>query len=192
MPEKAFTPTEEQIASIDPDSGPWEVKIKHRLFRYTPLAKPDGRPSGFAFASRGDTISLLHLDDLQRGLRRGAFVDPTASADDPTGEGPGDFNARADLVEFVKGHKVDDVLAKAGSDPDMAQLLLDAELEAKPKDGEPRKGVLSGLQAVIDAYLDPAHPADPPLAPLGSDAPVTDPGDENEDGDDEGSHSEEE
>lgn len=204
MPKIALTPTEEQIASIDPASGPWSgIEILHRQFHYTPLADDEGNPSGFAYARNGDVITLLHHEDLVRGLKIGAFVDPTSSHDEGFGEGPGDYTARPDLVEYVKDHKTDDVLAYVGSDPDLAQLMMEAELQAKPNGGEPRKGVLAGLQAVIDAYLDPSTPADAPLT-LGDHASavasgsepesgtITEPAVENEDGDDGDDSSEEE
>lgn len=163
MPKFAYTPTPEEIEAVDPDSGPWEVEILHRLFHYAPYEKVDEFGSGgFAWARNGDVVTLVNHEDFVRGLKHGAFVDPSKTISPVYGEGPGDFGARPDLVEFVKNHKVDDVIAEAGSDPDMAQLLLDAENEAKPSSkGEPRKGVVSGLQAIIEDYLDPNTPAGP-------------------------------
>lgn len=202
MPKYPYEPTAEEIEQVDPDDGPWEVEIYHRLFHYVPNLDDDGEPLGFAYARNGDVITITQHDDLVRGLKHGAFVNPATSYDEVRGEGPGDFAARSDLVEFVKEHKVDDVVARAGSDPDMAQLLMDAENEAKPsRDGEARKGVISGLQAVIDEYLDPNTPAGAGEGDLtlddharavatGTEPEHTEP--ENEDGASEEDHSEEE
>jgi hypothetical protein len=183
MPKFPYTPTPEEIAAVDPDSGPWEVEIIHRLFQYAPFPKVDEFGSGgFAFARNGDVVTLVNHEDFVKGLKFGAFVDPSKTIEDGYGEGPGDFGARPDLVEFVKEHKVDEVIAHAGSDPDMAQMLIDAENEAAPSSkGEPRKGVIHGLQAIIDHYLDPATPAgggDGTLVAGGGEPAATD-GDEN-------------
>lgn len=177
---------EDELAKVSADDGPWTVEVIHRLFHYAPFVKEhDFDPGGFAFARNGETVELVNRDDYVRGLRFGAFVDPARSIEPDYGEGAGDFAARPDLVEFVKEHKVDDILAEANGDADMAQLLIDAENEAKPHGGEPRKGVLSGLQAIIDTYLDEATRPDatpPATAPDGTTVP--DPGDENENGND--------
>jgi len=53
------------------------------------------------------------------------------------------------LAEWIKTERptVNDVVQASGGDPDVAQKLLEAESQAT--DGEPRKGVLEGLSAVI-------------------------------------------
>jgi hypothetical protein len=53
------------------------------------------------------------------------------------------------LTEWIRAERptVNDVVQASGGDPDVAQKLLEAESQAT--DGEPRKGVLEGLSAVI-------------------------------------------
>lgn len=53
------------------------------------------------------------------------------------------------LADWIKTERpnVNDVVQASGGDPDVAQKLLEAESQAT--DGEPRKGVLEGLSAVI-------------------------------------------
>lgn len=168
MPPHALVLTDDQIAAIDPADGPWPVRIAHRIFQYSPFTDDAGNPAGNAWARNGDDIELKNHADFVKGLRHQAFVDPRAVGPDPAPMGAGDFSARPDLVEFVNDHKVDEVLAAVGDDPDLAQLYLDAERQAKGDNA--RKGVLSGLQAVIDNYIDPATPADAPPLTLGDHA----------------------
>jgi len=54
-----------------------------------------------------------------------------------------------DLADWIKTEHpiVNDVVQASGGDPDVAQKLLEAESQATG--GEPRKGVLEGLSAVI-------------------------------------------
>lgn len=54
-----------------------------------------------------------------------------------------------DLAEWIRNDRptVNDVVQASGGEPDVAQKLLEAETQAT--DGEPRKGVLEGLSAVI-------------------------------------------
>jgi hypothetical protein len=54
-----------------------------------------------------------------------------------------------ELADWIKTERptVNDVVQASGGDPDVAQKLLEAESQAT--DGEPRKGVLEGLSAVI-------------------------------------------
>lgn len=194
--------TEEQIDTIDPSSGPWTVEVWVRLFRYAPNAREDGSPLGFALARSGQVIELQHYDDLVRGLRTGAFVDPATAEPAEPEPGPGDVNAREDLVAYVKEHKTDDILARVGSDPDMAALMLDAELAAKPNSGEPRKGVVAGLTKVISDYMNPEVPPAPsaegtaippvPDETTTGDTTVTPPEPENENGSAEDNNSEKE
>lgn len=200
MPKFPLLVTDEDELAAVPAEGPWTVEVIHRLFHYAPFPKEHAfDPGGFAFARNGETVELVNRDDYVRGLRFGAFVDPSRSIEPTFGEGAGDFAARPDLVEFVKEHKVDDILDEAHGDADMAQLLIDAENEAKPHNGEPRKGVIHGLQAIIDTYLDEGTPPGGPDAATAPDGtatgdggPIPDPGDENEDGGDGEKTSEEE
>jgi hypothetical protein len=54
-----------------------------------------------------------------------------------------------ELVDWIQTEKptVNDVVGASGGDPDVARKLLEAE--SKATDGEPRKGVMEGLSAVI-------------------------------------------
>lgn len=55
----------------------------------------------------------------------------------------------ADLIDWIteEGPTVNEVLDASDGDPDLARRLLDAEEAAT--EGEPRKGVVEGLSAVI-------------------------------------------
>lgn len=163
MPQKfPLTPSDEQIEAVSGSDGPWEVEIIARLFKYSPYEKTEENPTGgFAVARAGDVVTLLNRDDYVKGLRFGVFVDQERTAEAAAGEGPGDFAARPDLVEFVKEHSTDEVLAYAAGNADVAAMLIDAEQEALPHNGTARKGVISGLQAVIDTYLDETTPVEP-------------------------------
>jgi hypothetical protein len=54
-----------------------------------------------------------------------------------------------ELTEWIQTERptVNDVVQASGGDPEVAKKLLEAETQAQ--DGEPRKGVLEGLSAVI-------------------------------------------
>lgn len=91
---------------------------------------------------RQDQVNALTIYDQAQGTGLGTLADPVA----PAAAAPA---ADDEVVAFVREATVDDVVAKAGSDPLLAQRLLDAEHTAN--DGEPRKGVVDGLTKIIEA-----------------------------------------
>jgi hypothetical protein len=100
----------------------------------------------------GQRIELLG-DDYVRLINGGAVVD----ADSPEAEGAAvdeevlDVNTASvdDLARWIEAEKpnVQEVVNASGGEADLAKKLLEAESQAT--DGDPRKGVLEGLTAVI-------------------------------------------
>jgi hypothetical protein len=99
----------------------------------------------------GQKIDLLS-DDYVRLINGGAVVD----ANSPEAEGSVDEEVLDvttasvdDLARWIEGEKpnVQDTVNASGGEPDLARKLLEAESQAT--DGEPRRGVLEGLTAVI-------------------------------------------
>jgi len=104
-------------------------------------------------ADRGDVV-FLHKADIQRGESLDAFVmEGAAPAASPAGDGTEEvFVSEMDdeeLEAWIREDQptVDDTVGAAGTDADLARRLLDAE--ARATDGDPRKGVITGLGEVI-------------------------------------------
>lgn len=120
-----------------------ERTVAWRSFRYT---DEGGR---VRTASRGDLIALSSEEEAE-AERIGAIQ---AGAGKPEGEPELDMDAATveELEEWLTDERptVAEVLSRAGSDPDLAQRLLDAEDAATG--GDPRRGVEAGLLKVIEA-----------------------------------------
>lgn len=152
-----------------------EVKIQHAQFLYyveTQYTDPETQEEGTRLSRRiamhGETVDIPRQEDIDRGEEAGAFVDEDAMADEQAVEGDTaaedadaanaqeaggvpDINANHDeLVAWVSDTKPneDAMVNAAQGDPAMAQALMDAEEEASG--GQPRKGVMTRLQAIVD------------------------------------------
>jgi hypothetical protein len=114
-------------------------------------------------ARHGETVTLEQMGLLgqMKGEGSGAFytteererIEAGQNPDEPlsSGEG-GDLSSMGEyeLAEYIKSNNltVNDTVALAGTDKDMAHRVLQAENIAT--DGEPRKGVEAGLTAIIE------------------------------------------
>jgi hypothetical protein len=107
------------------------------------LAHGDARPTD---AAKGE---LERLDNL------GAFAAPEQAAGEGGSEGEVPTEPGAVLAWMERQQKVSDVLAMVGTNPELAQAALDAEVSVTG--GEPRKSLKEGLEKVIeDAKAAPA------------------------------------
>ena len=116
-------------------------------------------------ARQGDTLGELSEEDEARAQDLGVFDDPPPmpglvdrDAGPPTA---GDDTSPADDPEgWLREQRpsVKDVVSAAGSDPVLAARLLDAE--SAVTDGKPRKGVVEGLTAIVEAAGGDTSPAD--------------------------------
>jgi len=114
---------------------------------------------------QGETVPPEELNDynLERGERLGSFytdeeleneahlAPPGPPAAAPPGEQPSfDEMGESELADYIMQNKpnVGDTVAMAQNNPDTAQRLLEAEHIAT--DGEPRAGVVKGLNAIIE------------------------------------------
>lgn len=88
---------------------------------------------------------------ITSGVVRDVQTDEETGEEIPEDEELLDVNKATvdELAEWIRTERpnVNDVVQASGGDPDIAQKLLEAESQAT--DGEPRKGVLEGLSAVI-------------------------------------------
>jgi hypothetical protein len=103
-------------------------------------------------ALRGDTVDIPRDEDVERGERTGTFVSEVEQASPVVEDDSGlDFSDHGALVGWIKKEhpNVNTVVAAAEDDPEKAQMLLAAEEEATG--GQPRKGVSSGLNLIINA-----------------------------------------
>jgi hypothetical protein len=120
-------------------------------------------------AKRNETVTLEQIGLLaqQKGERSGAFYTDEERERIEAGENPdqplssssgGDVSSMGEyeLAEYIKGANpdgkeltVNETVALAGGDADMAHRVLQAENIAT--DGEPRKGVETGLTSIIEA-----------------------------------------
>lgn len=109
-------------------------KIKILGFTYK---NPEGRTR---YARRGEEVDLTE-EEAARGDASGAFegAEPVSETKPSSDE---------ELIDFVKNATVSEVV-DAATDADYASRLLDAESVATG--GEPRVGVVNGLQAVVGA-----------------------------------------
>lgn len=142
------------------DNETHEVEIRIGQFVYY-REVPDHRRPGETIlkadvATRGQTIEV-NQRDYDKGMRTGAFVGSVEETDE-TGqpEAAGGFSASEAGLDEIAAHieennlNVDDTVALAGDDPDVAERVLEAERQvATENDDEPRKGVEDGLSKVI-------------------------------------------
>lgn len=145
-----------------------------------PETQEEGTRLSRRIAMHGETVDIPRQEDIDRGEEAGAFVDEDEAAaqqeeqerqeriargeeepDDAEADadaanaqeagGVPDINANHDeLVAWVSDSKPneDAMVNAAQGDPAMAQALMDAEEEASG--GQPRKGVMTRLQAIVD------------------------------------------
>lgn len=107
---------------------------------------------------QGTEIPLDQIDDynLRRGETLGAFFTDAELdvATEPKGEQQEAQNfsemGEVELAEYIRENKpnVGDTVDMAGGDVDTAKRLLEAEHMAT--DGDPRSGVINGLNAIIE------------------------------------------
>lgn len=118
-------------------------------------------------ARLGDELGELSEEDEARAQDLGVFDDPpelpnviAPQGSDDEQQAGGESPAPAEDPEgWLREARpsVKDVLEAAGTDKELAQRLLDAE--AAVTGGKPRKGVVEGLTAVVDAQGDGESPA---------------------------------
>lgn len=147
--------------------------VKHLLFtalvEMEDPARPDTKIRVEKMFRRGETIPAEMLDDatLERGERLDSFFtdeelddgqDKAAPGPTPSaiaiesGETPAfDEMSEAELADYIMQKKPNtaDTIKMAGNDPDTANRLLEAEHIAT--DGEPRAGVVKGLNAIAES-----------------------------------------
>jgi hypothetical protein len=87
-------------------------------------------------AFHGDTVNIPRAEDIESGEAAGAFEPDEVEQASPV------------AVEQEPEATVATVVAAAGDDPDKAEALLAAEEEATG--GQPRKGVESGLEVLME------------------------------------------
>lgn len=136
----------------------------------TPVTDEHGEPVILKIrhlAKYGETVDFSDAD-IARGEEIGAFdpppieipnvVTPQGAGDEPKGDGEPPAPAE-DPEGWLREARpsVKDVLEAAGTDKELAQRLLDAEDAVT--DGKPRKGVVEGLTALVDAQGDGQPPA---------------------------------
>jgi hypothetical protein len=90
--------------------------------------------SGGRVARQGDVVKLS-AEDIARGEARGSFEEGAA----PAAADPDDLDA------FVADATADQVVERAGDDPDLAARLLEAE-----KAGKNRKTAVEPLEALVE------------------------------------------
>lgn len=106
-------------------------------------------------ALRGDTVDIPRAEDAERGTRAGAFVPEEVEQESPVVEEEVDagldFTSHDGLVAWFREARpsIHEVVDAAEGDQEKAQLLLAAEETATG--GQPRKGVVSGLNRIINA-----------------------------------------
>ncbi|HKV43864.1 MAG TPA: hypothetical protein VJT32_04205 [bacterium] len=158
------SPVDEEYETPDEYSGD-DRMIKNLSFLYeVAVEQPDGTQRIEAReAKHGDVVTLEQMGEIarQKGEQSGAFytdeererIEAGGSPDAPAGGAGGDVSSLGEyeLAEYIKSNNltVGDTVALAGSDKDLAHRVLQAENIAT--DGEPRKGVETGLTAIIES-----------------------------------------
>jgi len=106
-------------------------------------------------AFRGDKVNITRPEDIAAGEAAGAFEPEEVEQESPVAEPEPtdtglDFSSHDALVFWIQREKptVSAVVDAAEGDSDKAQLLLAAEEEASG--GQPRKGVVTGLNDLIE------------------------------------------
>jgi hypothetical protein len=156
----------EDYTSPEEYSGQGDDRIVRNLrFMYTVQYEDDAGNTLVSAqeALQGDTVTLEQIGQL--GLKKGeeshAFytseererIEAGGSPDEPLALGSGgDVSTMGEyeLSEYIKTNNltVSDTIALAGGDKDLAHRVLQAENIAT--DGEPRKGVETGLTSIIE------------------------------------------
>lgn len=144
MTDKELTPNEGNVR-----------KVKHVRFEHY-VEEPDPISGKTRLARRvakaGDVVEIPREVDRELGARHGAFFtdEELKAVEAPQGEVPVAEKSDQQLIDWISEDKpnVDDTVGAAGTDPDLAQRILDAETAATG--GDPREGVLKGLTKVID------------------------------------------
>jgi hypothetical protein len=102
---------------------------------------------GMLGLKKGEESHAFYTTEERERIEAGG--DPDFPTNLPAG---GELSAMGEyeLAEYIKNNNltVNDTIALAGTDKDMAQRVLQAENIAT--DGEPRKGVEAGLKSVIE------------------------------------------
>lgn len=141
--------------------------VKHLLFPYFVEQESDVQPGVTVWAERiahrGETVKVSEMreSDLKKGERLGSFFnDDELKALERVLESGGNPDAASsdfaasessphEIAEHITANSlnVDDTVALSDGDPETAQRVLEAEELASG--GDPRKGVVAGLEAVI-------------------------------------------
>jgi hypothetical protein len=138
--------------------------VKHILYAWLVERPPsvEGQPPQVVekTAYEGQEVSVEELGPiaLERGERLGAFYTDeereqidTEAEELTTGEEAPAFSemSEQELGDYIRQHNlnVTNTVAIAGSDPELAVRVLEAEEIAT--DGDPRAGVVSGLQKIV-------------------------------------------
>lgn len=133
-----------------------KVKIKIRAFPYyteeRDLTDPRGERTVMRenIAVRGQEVELSDVD-LERAERFDAIqTDEDEAVEEATGSLDVATATPETLAEWIEEDEptVDETVAAANDDPNVAQRLLDAEHLATGD--EPRKGVVEGLNRIIN------------------------------------------
>jgi hypothetical protein len=169
---KPLTARVEEYESPEEYSGQGDTRIvRDLMFAYTTSAED---AAGFATidtvdVTRGTELSVddmgllalakgeknhsFYTDDEREALESGQNPDAPQSL---AGESEVSEMGEYELAEYIKGNNpsgkqltVDETIALAGDDKDLAHRLLQAENIAT--DGDPRKGVETGLTSVIES-----------------------------------------
>lgn len=132
-------------------------KIKHLRFEYRVSVPDAGKPGERMFATReakqGEVVEITQDDDVERGLRHGAFFTDKELGGQPVGgaveEKPFAERTDQELIDWIMEERpsVEATVAAAGDDAHLAQRVLDAESAATA--GEPRQEVVDGLRGVL-------------------------------------------
>jgi len=146
--------------------------VKHLLFTaLMPVpnpAQPDQEIWVEKLFKRGEEIPADMLDDatLERGERLGSFFTDEELEEGQNQREPGpapamqlteagepafDEMSESELAEYIRQNRpnVGETVLMSQNDPDTAKRLLEAEHMAT--DGEPRAGVVKGLNEIIDS-----------------------------------------
>lgn len=108
---------------------------------------------GVRHAMHGDTVDIPREQDVAAGEAGGAFEpDDEVEQESPVVEETDglDFSSHDSLVGWLQSERptVAAVVAAAEDDPEKAEALLAAEEEASG--GQPRKGVVDGLEGIME------------------------------------------
>jgi hypothetical protein len=145
-----------------------QVTIKHAQFLYYTEREYTDPSTGEKktrlsrhIALRNQSVDIPRDEDIERGEAVGAFMttadepaevaEEEATSEPPLDSSELDFSNQDELVAYLKDNKptVVATVALADNDPDKAEALMDAEEIASG--GQPRAGVMNGLQKILDS-----------------------------------------